>query len=172
MALTVSISVAQNTGTPSQFVISDTSTGSDPSITERRVYLYDSQNNTLVNSGTTTAYTLWPIASSSITMDVLNRDMALEIIVQWVAGSTVVYTYTNEYDFDAYTNVFGYNLTVTNQLSNPAIINSTNYFSNKSLLYEFIDDADISVSVGQDIVKAQFALDSAYNLIINTNLYF
>lgn len=172
MALTVSISISQNTGIPSQFVIADTSTGSDPSITGRRVYLYDSKNNILVNSGTTTAYTLWPIADSSITMDVLLRDMSLLVIVEWIAGSTIVYTYSNEYVFKAYTLLFAYNLTVTNQLSNPAIINSTNYFSNKSLLYELIDDADISVEVGQDIMKAQFALDSAYQLMVNENNYF
>lgn len=172
MSLTVSISISQNNGNPSQFIITDTSTGSDPGITERRVYLYTASNTTLVNSGTTTAYTLWPIASSTITMDVLTRDMGLLVVVQWLTGTTVTYTYSNSYDFDAYTNVFGYNLTVTKQLSNPQIINATNYFSNKSLLYELIDDADIAISVGEDIAKAQLALDQAYNLQINSNLYF
>jgi hypothetical protein len=170
MALTVSISISQNAGIPSQFIISDTSTGSDPGITERRVYLYNSANGTLVNDGTATPYTLWPIADATITMDVLDRDMALTVIVQWVTGSTVTYTYTNYYSFTAYTRTFLYNLSNT-QSSNPAIINSTNYFGNKAIVWVCVSDSDNAVQYG-DIQSAQLALDLAYYYIINASKFF
>src|SRR5688572_14458379 len=111
MPLTVSISVAQNNGTPSQFTITDASTGSDGTITTRRIYLYKADNTTLVESGTTTAYENWPIAEGPLTLDVLSRDFAVMLVAQWLAGSTVVYSLTNYYVFTANTKNFLYGLT-------------------------------------------------------------
>lgn len=172
MPLTPSISVSQNNGTPSQFSVQDTSTGSDPGLTERRVYLYNSANNTVVPSGTLTNYIVWPIADSSITIDVLSRDMAFMIVVNWMTGSTVTYTYTNYYQFPANTKVFLYNLSVTQQLSNPNIIKDTQYLFNKLQLYTYVKDADNAVALGPDISKAQLAFDLAYEMMSNSNLYF
>lgn len=171
MALTVSISVAQNNGNPSDFTISDTSTGSDPSITIRRVYLTKSDGTYLVPDGTSTDYIEWPIAESSITLDVLERDMALEILVQWLAGAVVTYAYENSYPFLAYTNTFLYNLSV-DQSSNPAIINATDFFANKTKMYSYVKEAENAIAVGEDTVKAQFAMDAAYQMILNEDKYF
>lgn len=170
MALTVSISVTQNNGSPSQFLISDTSTGSDPGITSRRVYLYKADNTTLVNSGTTAAYTLWPIASSSITMDVLTRDTALMFVIQWMTGTTVTYALTGYYAFTAYTNTFLYSLSV-DQSTNPTIISATDYFANKTKMYSYLKEVGTAISFN-DTVKSQLALDLAYNMIVNQQLYF
>lgn len=170
MALTVSISVSQNAGNPNSFVISDTSTGSDPGITSRRVYLYKADNTTLVNSGTTTAYTLWPIADSTITMDVLTRDTALMFVIQWMTGTSVTYTLTAYYAFTAYTNTFMYSLSV-DQSTNPTIISATDFFANKTKMYSFLKEVGTSISFN-DTVKAQLALDLAYNMIVNQQLYF
>lgn len=170
MSLTVSISVAQNSGSPSSFLISDTSTGSDPGITERRVYLYKADNTTLVNSGTTTPYTPWPIANASITMDVLSRDTALMFVIQWLTGSTVTYTLTAYYAFYAYTNSFLYTLSQT-QATYPSIISATDFFLNKVKVYGFIKSAATAISFN-DTPNAQLNLDQAYNYEINQNLYF
>jgi len=172
MALTVNIEITQNDGIPADFLITDISTGSDPGITERRVYLYDAAGNTLVNSGTTTAYTLWPIADSEITMSVLNVDMALMIIVQWITGSTVTYTYTNYYQFPAYTKSFLYNLTVTNQLTNPDITKDTQYLFNKLQLYTYVKDAANAIELGPDISKSQLAFDMAQQMMNNSSYFF
>lgn len=172
MALTVSISVSQNNGLPNVINLTDTSTGSDPGITERRVYLYTSANTTLVPSGTTTAYVVWPIADSTIALDVLPRDMSLMIIVQWLTGATVTYTYTNYYQFPAYTKQFLYNLTVTQQLTNPDITKDTQYLFSKFQLYTYVKDAANAIEEGPDISKAQLAFDLAYQMMTNSNFFF
>lgn len=171
MPLTVSISVSQNSNIPSSFSISDTSTGSDPSITIRRVYLIKPDGTFLVPEGTLTNYIEWPIADPSITLDVLDRDLSFEILVQWLAGSTVVYEYENSYVFTAYTNIFLYNLSVE-QSSNPAIINATNFFANKTKMYAFVKEADNAIAIGQDTTKAQLCLDKAAYMIQNADKYF
>lgn len=171
MPLTVSISVTQNTGTPSEFTISDTSTGSDGSITSRRVYLTKSDGTYLVPDGTLTDYIEWDIGETSITIDVLERDTALEILVQWLAGAVVTYSYENSYVFTAYTNTFLYNLSV-DQSSNPAIINATDFFANKTKMYSYVKEAENAIDIGVDITKAQFAMDKAYEMILNEDKYF
>lgn len=170
MPLTVSISVTQNTGTPSEFTIQDTSTGSDPGITSRRVYIFTPSNTNLVNPGVTTSYTEWDISDSEITMDVLERDMALLIRVQWLTGSSVTYTYENTYCFTAYTKTFLYNLTET-QSTNPAIVQATDYFENKATMWECIDDAE-NATLYEDIQTAQLCLDICYYFITNSAKFF
>lgn len=172
MPLTVNIEVSQIAGDPATFQLEDISTGSDPGITSRRVYLYDPANNTLVNPGTTTAYTVWDIADDTIEMNVLDRDRALMLIVQWLTGSTVTYTYTNYYVFTAYTNIFLYNLTVTNQLTFPDILKDQQYLFNKLQLYTYLKDAANAIAYGPDISKAQIALDIAQQMMNNSSLYF
>lgn len=172
MPLTVSISVSQNSGLPNVIVLTDTSTGSDPGITSRRVYLYKSDNTTLVPFGTTTPYTVWPISDSTISLDVLTQDTALTIVVQWLTGTTVTYTYTNEYQFPAYTKTFLYNLSVTQQLTNPNILKDTQYMFNKLQLYTYTRDAENAIAEGQDTTKAQLSFDLAQAMMNNSQLYF
>lgn len=172
MPLVVNIEITQNNGSPNEFTIEDISTGSDPGITERRVYITDAANNPVVPDGTTTSYVVWPIADSTITLDVLPRDMAYKIIVQWLTGSSVTYTYTNYYQFPAYTKSFLYNLTVTNQLTNPDILKDQQYLFNKLQLYTYVKDAANAIEFGPDISKAQTAFDIAYNMMNNSSLYF
>lgn len=171
MAFSGAITVQQNTGSPSQFVVTDSSTGSDPAITSRRIYLYKADNTNLVPTGTTTSYISWPIANGPITIDVLSIDMALMITVQWLVGAVVTYSYTNYYQFPANTKTFMYGLSV-DQSSNPTIISATDYFSNKAKMYTFLSDAANAIAYGPDIVKAQLAFNLAYQMIINQQLYF
>lgn len=174
MALTVSISISQNNGDPASFVMTDTSTGSDGTITTRRIYLYKADNTTLVPAGTSTSYIEWPILDGPITLDVLTRDTALMIVVYWMAGTSIVYTYTNYYVFLAYTKTFLFGLSTdqTTQVLNPNILTSTNFFLNKSIMWGLTKDAQNAIDFGQDVYKAQVALDSAYEMILNEDKYF
>ena len=172
MALTPAITVSQNSGLPNVINITDSSTGNDPGLTSRRVYLYQSNNDNLVPDGTTTDYIEWDISDSTIAIDVLERDMALMIVVQWLTGAVVTYTYDNTYAFPAYTNTFLYNLSVTDQLSNPDIVKDTTYLFNKLQLFTYVKDAENAISEGGDTVKAQLAFDLAYQMMTNQQLYF
>ena len=75
------------------------------------------------------------------------------------------------YDFTTYSNFFHYYLTQT-QASQPNIINNNNFWYNKLKLLVNIKDADNAIAYGSDIGNAQAALDKAYYLMTNQNLFF
>jgi hypothetical protein len=89
MSFIPSFTVSQNIGNPMGLVITDTSTGSNNSITERRVYLKNAAGQYVVPSGTTTDYIVWNISDPFIAIDVLSSDMALQIRVDWVGTSNI-----------------------------------------------------------------------------------
>lgn len=114
MALTPNFSASQVEGAPSEIVLTDTSTGSDVTITQRRVYLRTPLGEFLVEEGTSEDYEVWSgfPGTTSITLDVLDKDYALTITVQWLtAGGTVVYDKTYLIGFTLYNEEFDYNLT-------------------------------------------------------------
>jgi hypothetical protein len=169
MALTVNFSASTNITTPSIITLTDTSTGTDGTITERRVYLQKSDGTYLVPTGTTTDYIVWAIASTTTIIDVLDVDYALNITVQWLAGTTVTYTKTTLYEFNTNARVFRIKL-LKAQASNPRLVNSANFFQVQSNLTTFIDGADEAVLLAGDITLAQLCNDNAAVYINNPKL--
>lgn len=172
MPLTPQISVAQPAGAPEIVRITDTSTGSDAAITQRRVYLETSTGTYLVEDGTTTDYEQWAYADSVINLDVLDRDYALALTVQWldVSGNVLYELEDQLYLFSQYTNDFYYGL-VQNQASAPPIVADTSYFRNVMVLKTYLDQA-VSATTYNDIAAAQNALNRAYYMMQNQNIYF
>ena len=76
---------------PNILRFTDTSTGSDLDIAGRRIYLQQSNGEYLVNEGTTTDYIEWALGSSTIDINVLDKDYALKIVVQWLYQQTTPY---------------------------------------------------------------------------------
>lgn len=172
MSFVQSFSVSQNIGNPSTLVLTDTSTGADGAIYERRVYLRKSDGTYLVPDGTTTQYIVWPYANTTISIDVLNKDYALEITVLWVnSGGTTLYTSADTFVFSLYSEQFYYGLT-QELAGNYPIIADDNYYSNKFRLRTEIDSANNAISIGGDIAASQACLDRAALLILNQSLYF
>lgn len=69
---------------PTILRITDTSTGSDPDINDRQIYLRKADGTYLVPQGITTDYISWLSDSGNvIDINVLNVDYALEIKIQW-----------------------------------------------------------------------------------------
>lgn len=152
--------------------LTDTSTGNDGDITQRRVYLIQADGSYLVPTGTITDYIYWNYLDTSIDIDVLNKDYALQILVQWLnVGNTVLYSKTGLYGFTLYNENFLYTLT-QNQQNLPEIIQDTNYFANKSIMRVLVDSGDQAISLGGDITNAQENYDAATYMRINENLYF
>jgi hypothetical protein len=172
MALTPSFTVAQTIGEPSILTINDTSTGSDGSIAERRVYLEKADGTFLVPDGTETDYIVWDYADGNIEIDVLLQDYALQIKVDFVdASGAVLYTVEGLYLFTLYLEEFYYGLT-QNQASTPSITRDTTYYSNKMKLRCSIDEAENAVTYGEDIYAAQAALNRGKYLIDNQDKFF
>jgi hypothetical protein len=175
MPLTPNFSTSQQAGLPSDVIITDTSTGSDVAIVERRVYLVNYAGEYVVADGTTTDYTVWPLAQSSISIDCLTADTALTVTVNWVDVSGVtLYTKTVLAGFTLYNETFYYSLTQGQAaVSNPSyILQDTTYFQNKSKLRSLIDSGDQAVTLGYDITSAQTCYDLATFMVTNQNNYF
>lgn len=172
MPLTPSFSVSQSSATPSTIVITDTSTGSDVSVSKRRIYLLQANGTYLVPSGVSTDYIDWSLADATKSLDVLTQDTALQITVQWLDSSNVVlYTVTTAFGFSAYGETFYYNLTQLQQ-ANPQIINATTFYTAKMMLRVELDSAAQAISFAGDINSAQQCFNRANNFITNQNYYF
>lgn len=175
MPLTPSFSTSQTVGNPSVIVVTDTSTGSDPAVTSRRVYLQDYEGNYVVPSGVTTNYVPWPISSPSISINCLTQDSALQVTVQWLnSSSAVLYTSSSLKGFTLYNETFYYSLTqAQSMISNPSyIVQDTNYYDNKMKLRLFIDSGNQAISLGNDISSAQVCYDAATYIVSNQQNFF
>ena len=174
MPLTPNFSMSQNSGTPNIITATDTSTGSNVTITGRRIYLLQSDGTYLVPSGTTTNYVVWALADTSISLNVLTQDTALTVTVDWVdINGTTVETKTISFGFTAYNETFYYGLTQGQvAITNPLVQNSTGYYSNKMLLRVFIDSGDQAISFASDIYSAQLCYDNATYLVTNASFNF
>ena len=175
MPLTPNFTTSQQVGLPSNVIITDTSTGSDPAIVDRAVFLVDYQGNFVVPTGTTTNYVLWPLAQPSISIDCLTQDTALAITVNWVdALGVTLYTKTVLAGFTLYNETFYYSLTQGQAVvGNPSyILQDSNYFQNKSKLRCLIDSGDQAVTLGYDITSAQECYDLATYMTASQNLFF
>lgn len=174
MSFVGNFSISQGTD-PTQFTLTDTSIGSDPSLTGRRVYLYLADGTTLVPVGSPTSYIDWPISDTTITITLLTRDYALNIEVDWLSSSPLpppsTYTLTTMKGFTSNTESFYGGLTQM-QASNPLLVNDNHYFENKSKLRTFIDDTINAVDTMNNIFLAQQSLNDAYDMIQNADTLF
>ena len=172
MPLVPNVTASQYSGTPSVITLTDTSTGSDVTITSRRVYLLQSNGTFLVPTGTTTDYIVWPLANSSIDLDVLTEDTALSITVQWMSSTnTVVTSKTISFAFTAYNETFYYGLTES-QVANSNLSASTNWYQTKLILRVELDSANQAILFASDIYSAQSALNRATYISTNQAYFF
>lgn len=173
MPLTVNFSTGQIIGAPSQIIFTDTSTGTDVAVTQRRIFLQQYNASYLVPSGTTTNYIDWPIGmSASITVTVLDADTSLSMTVQWLdVSGAVLYTKTELNVFNMYAKMLDDQL-ITAQQAYPAIIQNTSYYMNRMLLRLAINDAINSITDMSDITNSQQACDRGMYFVDNQTLFF
>jgi hypothetical protein len=178
MPLVPNFTVAQYVSNPSLIVFTDTSTGTDSSITVRYVYMQKSDGTYLVEEGTTTDYEIWSLASgNTISFDVLDKDYALNITVEWrsatstVGDTVVLYNKSASYCFSTYAKIYNTKLSKA-QVSSPSLLDGANWLSTKKALNTYIDAADDAVSFGAGITIAQLSLNKAKFIIDNPKLVF
>lgn len=167
MPIVPNFSASQTWGNESIVVLQDTSTGSDVAITQRRVYLRTALGTFLVPEGTSTEYVEWAYASSSISIDALDKDYALDIIVQWLdVSNAVLYDKTISVALKLYNLTWNYSK--TQWLSgNPLLINDDGFFERKSMMRTFIDDGDEAIDYAADVFSAQQCFDLGTQLRLN-----
>jgi hypothetical protein len=172
MPLVQSFSSSQTIGNESVVTITDTSSGSDGTITSRRVYLTKMDGSYLVPDGTSTDYIEWDINDTSIDIDCLDKDYALQIVVHWLnVTPSVVYSASELTILSLYTRTFLYQLT-QRQTGNPVLVNDGDYFINKSELQTELDSAIQAIELASDQTGAQLCLDRATEIRINATYLF
>lgn len=174
MPLSVNFSTAQIFGDPSEIVFTDASTGSDGTITKRRIYMQKSDGTFLVEDGTTTEYEEFNgfPGTTSITLDVLAQDEALTITMQWLtAGDVVTYDKTLVRSFTQYNEQYDYEL-AQRVRSNPLLINDNNFWGNKGLFRTLIDSGDQAISEASDTDVAQICYNQATEMRDNGQYVF
>lgn len=167
MALTPNFAISQTFGLPSIITLQDTSTGSDPAIVTRRVYLRKDDNTFLTPVGTSTEYISWPYASSSISIDALDKDYGLDVVVQWLDNSSaVLYDKVILAGLTLYNKTYSYQL--TQMLSgNPLLINDDGFFERKATVREAIESGNEALELAADIFGAQQCYDYATQIRLN-----
>ncbi len=172
MPLTPNFSTEQILGSPSVVTVTDTSTGSDVAITQRRVTLQTASGTYIVPDGTSTNYVQWPYADSFIDIDALDKDYAFYVTVQWLdVDGNVLYSKQSLIGFTLYNETFDYLL--TQQLAaNQLLVNDNNFFDNKSDLRTEIDSGNQAIELAADILAAQLCYDRATELRLKSQYYF
>lgn len=172
MSFVPNFSTSQNAGALSSLVITDTSTGSDPTITGRLVYIRKYDGNYLTPDGYTTSFVYWPVGSTSLTIeDILDQDYALDISVYWFVGSTSQYSKTILCLFTGYGDLFLRQLTQA-LAGNRIQSQQQNFWNNKNKLRVLLDDAAQAVSLLNDQTIATFCLDESRKLTANISSFF
>lgn len=168
MPLIPSVSVGNNASTPSTFVVTDTSSGSDVAITTRNIFIY-LDDNTLF----TGAAIPFPLsAGSSISLAILTEDLAYSVLMTWNdSGGGVVEQSSVIGVFTGFLEWFYYSLT-QHIAAQANVLNDTNFLTQYSNLRNFIDSANQSILIGQSIYNAQSMLLLGQALETNQNLIF
>ena len=176
MAITANFSTSQTVGAPSVIDLTDTSTGSDVSATQRRIYLVDSEGEYVVPDGTTTDYVNFPIADGAeISIDCLDQDSALWITLQYLdVSNVVVASETKLCSFTLNNETFYYSLTQAQatQSTPPNVVQDTGYYTNKLILRTLIDSGNQAVTYGEGITTAQTMYNQATQMVDNQDYYF
>ena len=155
-------------GKPSTLSLVDTSTGSDILVVSRRVILQTVYGNFLVLAGNSNTYTTWAIANATLDLTVLDKDYAIQIVVQWLdVSNTVLYSKTINVAFTKYAENSFYHWT---QLQTSAAQFSVQtFYRNKLQIKREVENANNSILYSSDINIAQSCLNRAA-LLISKNL--
>lgn len=153
----------------STITLTDSSVGSDPTITSRTITITDYTNTVYYT-------TTWSISDTSITLtDLLNKDYGFNIRVDWntpTPDPANTYSVTKLAEFDYYDLIFLGQLIAERMARYPSMVNDTNFMNNFFEMYSYIVCARISTGLMNDILKTQVSLDLATNMRNNQTLYF
>lgn len=155
---------------PSNFTLTDTSTGTDAALTGRTIYLYQADGALLGGAAID-----WPLsAGSTITINgLLNWDYSINGLVVWTSSAPIPgssYTKSQIIVFTGKSNDFAYNL-LQQISSNQSITKNTYYLYNLALVNSDILNAMRGRAYG-DQGAAQEALNRIYIFYINRSFYF
>jgi len=161
MAFVENFTATQVLGSPSEIVLTDTSTGSDVNIVSRRVSFQTNESTYLVPDGTSTDYVVWPIADTTQTDDVLDKDYALYVTVEWIdINGDALYTKVLLRGFTSYNEDELY-LSSQMEAANQMNISDNSFLMNQFLMRNYVDSGNQALERASDITTAQICYDQA-----------
>lgn len=175
MALTnANFSTSESLGTPSNITFTDTSQGVDNTLTVRKIYVRLANGSYVLSGGaeTTTRTAIdWNINDVSTTLTLISQSTTASVQVDWLAGSTIVYTKTALQTWDLYDYLFGLEL-IQSQTATPSIIQDSSYYSSFFQFITNIWNAETANTYGNDLYSSQASLNRNQYLINNSDLFF
>lgn len=165
MPLVPNFTSTESLSSPNLVTFSDTSTGSDGTITTRTI--------TVVYADGTTQTFDWVYTDASIQVNLLTKSQAATVTVEWFADPSNPYVYVSVQDMEwnLYDYLFLFGLLST-QTSKPTIISDLNYYSNTAQMIVNLFQAEKAILKMSDVYSAQSSLDRNFFLMSNQNLYF
>lgn len=171
MSLSPNFTSVQSLSSNNLVTFSDSSSGTDSSITNRTIQVLLSDGTYLVPAGNSGTLIQWSYSLPSIEVDLLKKSTAATVTVVWLAGTTSIYTKTINMEWDLYDYVFLFGL-LSNQTSIPNIINDANYYNNVLKMIVNLFNSENAVTLMSDTYSAQSNLDKNFYLMSNQQLFF
>jgi hypothetical protein len=174
MPLTVSFSATESLANPEEITLNDDSTGSDVTITTRKVQIQLANGNWLDENGdeqTTQTFITWPYSDLSIVLSVLGGSTAANITVGWYAGLSLVYVSNNTFCF----NIFDYLAALQilqGNTSSPDQLQDTPYYNNLMQFIVNLFNEENAIEFDGDIYSSQGAMNRNQLMITNEAFYF
>lgn len=174
MALTPNFTATESLSSNNLVTFTDTSLGTDLTITTRRIYVVLANGKWLSTGGVqnaTSTYMTWSYADSSTIIDLLKQSQAANVTVEWYAGATLTYTKTILIEWNLYQVLFLYSL-LSAQTSSPVVNTNQGYWPNSWIFCTNLFESEQAVELMDDLYSAQASLDRNQQIINNENLYF
>ena len=152
----------------------DNSSGTDLSLTNRRIYVVLANGNWLTTGGvesSTEAYIDWSYADTSTVINLLTKSTTASVTVKWYAGSTYVTEETILMEWDLFDYCFLFGL-LSAQTSYPARTDNTGYWSNSFKMITNLFQSEQATELMEDIYSSQASLDRNYYMITHQNNFF
>ena len=175
MALNANFNTSESLSANNLITFTDASTGSDNTLTARKIYVIDYQGKYLTAGGVqNTAPTAidWNINDTSITVDLITQSTTARVRVDWMENSTIKYTKTLPAEcWDLYEYLFALEI-LQSQTATPGIVQDTSYYSNYFMFLTNIFNAETAATYGEDVFSSQSALLRNQNLQNNSDKFF
>lgn len=171
MSMTPAFTFGQSGSFPNICTVTDTSTDITGTITQRRIYVSNAYGEYLTGDGSVD-YTAWPLAATSLSLDILTEDIGANVRVDWLnVSNVVVETLTQQFPLAEYNMQFLYYL-IESQGLTPGILMDVNYASNGVLFFMNIVGGIEAVERYNDIAACQNCFNRATALRLNEALAF
>ena len=166
MPLVPNFTSTESLSSPGTITFTDTSTGSDNTLTVRTITL-------TYADGTVGSPIGWNIGQASITIaNLVPRSTTASVTVNWLDGATVVYTKTILMEWDLFDYVFMFGLIQTQTSTGGSILQDQNYLFNSMNYIVNLTNSETACNLIDDAYSSQSALDRNYALSQNQSKYF